>query len=963
MLSLLFAMTAWAGPTDLPELTTDLKNPIYYTISNTRSDGKVMYYTAEGVKDENPQVLTDAHKFFFTGSSLSDVKIHNAEAEKSGLLFTGAGAWNATGVSCEICVTPYGDGTTGLAIKFSDTSLNEQNQGRNGYTTWSANDAGSVYVMDKIKDINWPEAEKFYTIEAPLFENMQGVKKGLVVDANGSLGWNTIDLTSKNCYWTVEYNSENDGYAVKNLGTGAYLDGTETSETVAHYAKFNYLSQCQFNIVVNSTTVHANGHGGGANVSGDIVNYGGTIGSASAWRFVEQQDPEAVKEIEITYNFTYNNQPLEGYTQIVKTVTGAEYPNVTVSFPFGISATKPEGTIAKEDAPAKTVTIAVEENLPFKYAASYKDITKWYYMNVRDDGPTYAYYDSEISYIKATETDVPVDNKDAYTWAFVGNPFDGFSIVNYAAGETMVLSSPVAPTGEQNADELPRMVAKEGATGNTSWMFVKPTHGDVKAKNGFYIQHHTAISYAINRQGYNGANTLCYWTGRDTGSTFQVVERDMTGLADLQALIDQVEETIAAYGQGGTTVGYYTAESIAALNTALAAAETAAEANTSADANSAAQVALQNAVATLAVIQPTEGKFYTISNCKNDHRGGQQIYVNNDGGMQFAKVVDNKANGSIGHVFQFVPAGNNKFYLYNVQRGTYLSTVQGHGWGQNLALATENPSVMVTLAHTGTANIVYITPENSEMVGAKLHAQDSGSAVVGWDANGANDASAWVISEVADITALSHELTVGEAGYATLCLGYNATIPAITAEEGEECGVYTAAVVDGYAAMTKVEGVLPANTAVIVKAAAGTYNFNYATGEVSAIENNELKGTTINKNFTDAAYVLGIVGSEVGLYTAAYNVSTDTTNDGTAEEPAVTYEAWKNYAFKAYLPKSEGSNVSFYGFRFDDEEGTTAVENVEVVTEDVVIFDLSGRRVNEITEKGIYIVNGKKVIK
>ena len=58
---------------------------------------------------------------------------------------------------------------------------------------------------------------------------------------------------------------------------------------------------------------------------------------------------------------------------------------------------------------------------------------------------------------------------------------------------------------------------------------------------------------------------------------------------------------------------------------------------------------------------------------------------------------------------------------------------------------------------------------------------------------------------------------------------------------------------------------------------------------------------------------------------------------------------------------TEANNVSFYGFRFDDEE-TTAIENVEVVTEEV-IFDLSGRRVSEITEKGVYIVNGKKVIK
>ena len=946
MLMLLCAVATWAGPTDLPQITTDLNNPIYYTISNTRSDGKVIYYTAEGVKDENPQVLTDAHKFFFTGSSLSDVKIHNAEAEKSGLLFTGAGAWNATGVSCEICVTPYGDGTTGLAIKFSGTSLNEQNQGRNGYTTWGANDAGSVYVMDLVEDIDWPEAGKFYTIEAPLFENVQGVKKGLVVDANGSLGWNTIDLTSKNCYWTVEYNSENDGYAVKNLGTGAYLDGTATSETVAHYAKFNYLSQCQFNIVVNSTTVHANGHGGGSNASGNIVNYGGTVGSASAWRFFEQQDPEAVKEIEITYNFTYNNQPLEGYTQTVKTVTGAEYPNVTVSFPFGVSATKPEGTIAKEDAPAKTVTIAVEENLPFKYATDVNSIKNWYYIQQHSSAGYGKYLQYAETYIEWADATIAADEVDTYTWAFVGNPFAGFKMVNYGA------------PADANA------VTSNGSGNPSFGAFADATAWNIKASRTNKDNVHFCFQYPGSSNYMNAqSGKIAFWTDADQGSTMWVTERDLTGKADLQAVVDQVEAAIAVYGEGGTTVGYYTEESAAALAAALAAAkEAVADENSTLESNTVAKTNLQNAVAALAIIQPTEGKFYTIANCKNDHRANQQIYVNNDGAMHFAHVKDltegtvENASGVIGCVFQFVPAGNNKFYLYNVQRGTYLSTVQGHGWGQNLALATEDPSVMVTLAHTGTANIVYITPENSEMVGAKLHAQDSGSQVVGWNANGANDASAWVISEVEDITALSHELTVGEAGYATLCLGYNATIPAL---KGEECGVYTAAVVDGYAAMTKVEGVLPANTAVIVKATAGTYNFNYATGEAAAIENNELKGTTVNKNFTDAAYVLGVVEGKVGLYTAANNVSTDTTNDGTAEEPAVTYEAWKNNAFKAYLPKAAGMNAASYSFRFP---GTTEIENVEVENTVNVIYDLTGRRVEAITAPGIYIVNGKKVL-
>ena len=633
-------------------------------------------------------------------------------------------------------------------------------------------------------------------------------------------------------------------------------------------------------------------------------------------------------EIEITYNFTYNGQPLEGYTQTVKTVAGAEYPNVTVAFPFGVSATKPEGTIAVEDAPSKTMTIPVEENLPFKYAADANSIKNWYYIQQHSSAGYGKYLQYAETYIEWLDATIAVDEVDTYTWAFVGDPFAGFKMVNYGAPEN---ANAVVTNGSDN----PSFGALTDAT---AWNIkASATNNDAEH---FCFQYPGSSQY-MNAQG----GKIAFWGSADQGSTMWVTERDMTGTAELQALIDQIDAVVAAYGDGGTTVGYYTAESAANLVTVLnAAKEAVADEDRTLESNVAAMVALQNAVAALVTIQPTEGAFYYISSAmpSSDGRSGQKMYVNNDGAMQFQNAA------TLANVFQFVSAGDNTFYLYNVERGTYLNTAKGHAGGQATAVATTG-TVKVAIANMGRANVVSIIPNG----GAMLHAQAAGSQVVAWNNTDNAGASAWIISEVADITELSHTLTVGDAGYATLCLGYNATIPALA---GEECGVYTAAVVDGYAAMTKVEDVLPANTAVIVKAAAGTYNFNYATGEVSAIENNELKGTTINKNFTDAAYVLGVVEGEVGLYTAANNVSTDTSND----DPEVTYEAWKNNAFKAYLPKTAGMNAASYSFRFGGD--TTGVENVVVENEIKAIYDLTGRRVEAITAPGIYVVNGKKVL-
>ena len=102
MMSLLCAMTAWAGPTDLPQITTDLKNPIYYTIMNTRSSqpGGYMYFAGDnvGIKDEQVVTLEEKHMFYFTGSH-DALYVHNkATGNKLATIGDGnkaAGSWRS----------------------------------------------------------------------------------------------------------------------------------------------------------------------------------------------------------------------------------------------------------------------------------------------------------------------------------------------------------------------------------------------------------------------------------------------------------------------------------------------------------------------------------------------------------------------------------------------------------------------------------------------------------------------------------------------------------------------------------------------------------------------------------------------------------------------------------------------------------------------------------------------------
>lgn len=190
-----------------------------------------------------------------------------------------------------------------------------------------------------------------------------------------------------------------------------------------------------------------------------------------------------------------------------------------------------------------------------------------------------------------------------------------------------------------------------------------------------------------------------------------------------------------------------------------------------------------------------------------------------------------------------------------------------------------------------------------------------------------------------DVMELTKSVTFA-AEYATLYLGYKVAIPA-----GVEAYVLTG-VNPTWVELTQLNNVIPANTAVILKGtAASTYNFYYTSSEAEDVEINYLEGSIADRYVQGDAYVLGLVEGEVCLAPATLNQVGNT--------------SFKNNANKAYLKVAPGAALSA-SLRF--EEGTTAVENVEVENQVKAIFDLTGRRVEAITAPGIYIVNGKKVL-
>ncbi|MBR4989135.1 MAG: hypothetical protein IKY85_04410 [Bacteroidaceae bacterium] len=206
------------------------------------------------------------------------------------------------------------------------------------------------------------------------------------------------------------------------------------------------------------------------------------------------------------------------------------------------------------------------------------------------------------------------------------------------------------------------------------------------------------------------------------------------------------------------------------------------------------------------------------------------------------------------------------------------------------------------------------------------------------------------VYEVAEVASFKANITA--AGFATFFAPREVTIP-----EDVKAYYITAEGINGEnVTLTEIENVIPANTAVILEGAEGEYTFNVSETGATAVSSNLLKGTIINTNIIGQAYVLGVVEGETGLYKTQMRTVQLSSASGSAS-------VFQNNAYKAYLPASAVpasiQNAASFSFRFP---GTTGVENVVVENEVKAIYDLTGRRVSEITEAGIYIIGGRKVL-
>ena len=319
----------------------------------------------------------------------------------------------------------------------------------------------------------------------------------------------------------------------------------------------------------------------------------------------------------------------------------------------------------------------------------------------------------------------------------------------------------------------------------------------------------------------------------------------------------------------------------------------------------------------------TEG-YYRLVNCKDKN------YLHINGTILKDQAGKEKAIGSV-------------VYFKNTDtKGQYSVLVEGKYLGavtrsKDVNLGEEASKGTYTVTSNNFISLVHEVSTNNDTDYRYLHV--NGGNAVGWEAN--TPASQWYIIPATDVEI---DMTAqGDNTYASAYLPFS-----VSAVDGATAYVGALNADKNAIDMKGVSGV-PANTGFVL---VGTENKATLTiGDAAAIEGeNALTGTntgiqlTSGENDNHASYlVFGVNNGTVGFYKPASALTSIAAN-------------------KAYINASE---ISSQAIALNFGNTVTGINAATLVNgeNNAPIYDLSGRRVWAPIKGGLYIQNGKKIIK
>lgn len=506
---------------------------------------------------------------------------------------------------------------------------------------------------------------------------------------------------------------------------------------------------------------------------------------------------------------------------------------------------------------------------------------------------------------------VDLNNPEQY-WKISGDLENGYTLQNYHFGDKKYLST---GDGDATGNGARSSLVDEGSASKYTFNYLGDEQFNIFRKDAKKPLH-----CANQADGWEQSSLTTWEGGLNTASAWKLVKLEEVEAAKISlnsALNGVAGNMTVADNAIGSNPGQVSTELTldelkAKVNTLNDAATTAKTAVADTDI-SAMETAYQPLVAAKVAVPTANAvaanKYYRL---KGSVSNKYAVATAPSTQMTMAALGDDNTSATI-----FYLSGNK---LLSYDNGYYVNETREIGaLGNASTWNIANSNKLGTLTFKATAGVTG---------GNGIWMYDNNTKVDRFG-NSDKDNCKWYLETVTTLP-----VKVSAAGYATLYAPVALTIPA-------DVEVYTAAFEDSRVVLTSVDGgVIPANKGVVIKAAAGTYNFDITTTE-KTIES-ELTGNiaTATVAADQAAYILGKNAEAVGFY--KLNGTDRTIKGGRAYYVA---------------PSGEAAAFLFNGT-------ATGIEAIEAALNDVnaPIYDLSGRKVANAVKGGVYIKNGKKFI-
>ena len=299
-----------------------------------------------------------------------------------------------------------------------------------------------------------------------------------------------------------------------------------------------------------------------------------------------------------------------------------------------------------------------------------------------------------------------------------------------------------------------------------------------------------------------------------------------------------------------------------------------------------------------------------------------------------------RSGGIVGSVNDGIVEINNCYNIGNVTENSAGRAILGYTASSNVSITNcwANATIQSKTFTTATYTNCYYTHLDADGTGVpKVTADQLASGEVAYKLG-----DAWYQTIGTDnypIFDETHGIVnyISAAGYTTQC------IPSTDVEIPSGVEAYAGVIKGSSVSLVAIENAISKEDAVVLKGDEGYYSFVPTTGATQAATN-DLQGSDGTKNGGEGIYALAKKNDVVGFYPVAASVTIP--------------------AGKAYI-EYNGAGVKGFNFVFDgdDATGIGLTPDPSPVGEGS-IYNLAGQRMdNSQLKRGIYIVNGKKILK